>query len=148
MAHAVDDVQMGTLNSDKIHSCFRPEFASFDVCAPDRVAGYIAELRRLADDLRSLHQGLFLGETKLQPFKDDRLLVRAVCVCCVCAARAGARRGLCAVLCAVLLLGLLCVCVRRALCFAPPPFDARHPSPAAPHRSRRPAARNDDRTTG
>ena len=88
MAHAVDDVQMGTLNSDKIHNCFRPEFAAYDVCAPDRVTGYIAELRRLADDLRGLHQGLFLGdEAKLRPFKDGRLLVRVLCVFVLCAVR-------------------------------------------------------------
>ena len=112
MAHAVDDVQMGTLNSDKIRACYQPEFASFDVCAPERVTGYVAELRRLADDLRGLHQGLFLGKAKLQPFQDNRLLVRAA-GCWLLAAAALARA----------VLGAPC-CAR---CVAPPP----HTTPRA-----------------
>ena len=85
MAKATDMFQRTAMRANYLYTCSLPEFAAFEVCAPKEIARGLTLTVKNVVLAESYHQQLFLGTTKLETFKDPRLLVR------ICMALAGPR---------------------------------------------------------
>eukprot|EP00878_Enallax_costatus_P005349 GHUV01005618.1.p1 GENE.GHUV01005618.1~~GHUV01005618.1.p1 ORF type:complete len:894 (+),score=279.19 GHUV01005618.1:728-3409(+) len=80
-AHAVDALatvadrsQLTTMRAVQLQQCCRPMFENMDTCSAAAVQDYKGLLYTNVQISRLNHQGLYLGFSQLQTFKDPRLL--------------------------------------------------------------------------
>jgi len=74
MAKATDMFQRTAMRANYLYRCSLPEFAAFEVCSPKELARGLAATVSNVALAENYHQQLFLGNTKLETFRDPRLL--------------------------------------------------------------------------